>query len=138
MICKKCGSRDVKNWPFNLYGRRGYMIHCVRCGKEYFRSIDEYAKDLKEEKEMTNDQLQKEILKEKLAQLKSMKEDSNKPSLTVYLLLALFLGGVGAHDFYVGKPVTGLIKLVFCWTGIPTIISLFNIIGALMNKQNFK
>ena len=91
-----------------------------------------------EEKEMTNDQLQNEILKEQLAQLKSMKEDSNKPSLTVYLLLALFLGGIGAHDFYVGKPVTGLIKLVFCWTGIPTIISLFNIIGALMNKQNFK
>lgn len=92
----------------------------------------------KEEKEMTNDQLQNEILKEKLAQLKSMKEDSSKPSLTVYLLLALFLGGIGAHDFYVGKPVTGLIKLVFCWTGIPVIISVFNIIGALMNKQNFK
>ena len=48
MICKKCGSRDVKNWPFNLYGRRGYMIHCVRCGKEYFRSNDEFAKDLTE------------------------------------------------------------------------------------------
>lgn len=91
-----------------------------------------------EEKEMTNEQLQNQILKEQLAQLKSMKEDSNKPSLTVYLLLALFLGGIGAHDFYVGKPVKGLIKLAFCWTGIPTIISLFNIIGALMNKQNFK
>lgn len=91
-----------------------------------------------EEKEMTNEQLQNEILKEQLTQLKNMKEDSSKPSLTVYLLLALFLGGIGAHDFYVGKPVTGLIKLVFCWTGIPTIISLFNIIGALMNKDDFK
>ena len=91
-----------------------------------------------EEKEMTNDQLQNEILKEQLAQLKSMKEDYNKPSLTVYLLLAIFLGGIGAHDFYVGKPVKGIIKLAFCWTGIPTIISLFNIIGALMNKNDFK
>ena len=91
-----------------------------------------------EENEMTNEQLQNEILKEQLAQLKSMKEDSNKPSLMVYLLLALFLGGLGAHDFYVGKTGTGLIKLAFCWTGIPIIISLFNIIGALMNKQNFK
>ena len=91
-----------------------------------------------EETEMTNDQLQNEILKEQLEQLKSMKEESKKPSLTVYLLLALFLGGIGAHDFYVGKPVTGLIKLAFCWTGIPVIISLFNIIGALMNRQNFK
>lgn len=91
-----------------------------------------------EEKEMTNDQLQNEILKEQLTQLKSIKENSNKPSLTVYLLLALFLGGIGAHDFYVGKPVKGLIKLAFCWTGIPTIISLFNIIGALINKDDFK
>lgn len=91
-----------------------------------------------EEKEMTNDQLQNEILKEQLKQLKTMKADSSKPSLTVYLLLALFLGGIGAHDFYVGKTGTGLIKLAFCWTGIPTIISLFNIIGALMNKDDFK
>lgn len=91
-----------------------------------------------EEKEMTNDQLQNEILKEQLAQLKSMKEDSNKPSLTVYLLLALFLGGIGAHDFYVGKTGKGLIKLAFCWTGIPVVISIFNIIGALMNKDDFK
>ena len=91
-----------------------------------------------EEKEMTNDQLQNQILKEQLEQLKNMKEDSKKPSLTVYLLLALFLGGIGAHDFYVGKPVKGLIKLAFCWTGIPTIVSLFNIIGALMNKDDFK
>lgn len=91
-----------------------------------------------EEKEMTNEQLQNEILKEQLAQLKTMKEASSKPSLTAYLLLALFVGGIGAHDFYVGKTGTGLIKLAFCWTGIPTIISLFNIIGALMNKQNFK
>ena len=91
-----------------------------------------------EETEMTTEQLQNEVLKEQLAQLKSMKEDSNKPSLTVYLLLAVFLGGIGAHDFYVGKPVKGLIKLAFCWTGIPTIISLFNIIGALMNKDDFK
>lgn len=91
-----------------------------------------------EEKEMTNEQLQNEILKEQLAQLKSMKEDSNNPSLMVYILLALFLGGIGAHDFYVGKTGKGLIKLAFCWTGIPSIIALFNIIGALMNKDDFK
>ena len=91
-----------------------------------------------EEKEMSNEQLQNEILKEQLTQLKSMKEDSNKPSLMVYILLALFLGGIGAHDFYVGKTLKGLIKLAFCWTGIPMFIAVFNIIGALMNKDDFK
>ncbi|BBQ04304.1 hypothetical protein [Enterococcus phage vB_EfaS-DELF1] len=91
-----------------------------------------------EETEMTNEQLQNEILKEQLTQLKGVKEDSNKPSLIVYLVLALFLGGLGAHDFYVGKMGKGLIKLAFCWTGIPAFVAIFNIIGALMNKQNFK
>lgn len=91
-----------------------------------------------EENEMSNEELQHEIYKEQLCQLKELKEDSNKPSLTVYLLLALFLGGIGVHDFYVGKPVKGLIKLVLCWTGIPTLISLFNIIGALINKDEFR
>ena len=91
-----------------------------------------------EEKEMSNEQLQNEILKEQLRQLQELKEDSKKPSLMIYILLALFLGGIGAHDFYVGKTGKGIIKLAFCWTGIPSIIALFNIIGALMNKQNFK
>lgn len=91
-----------------------------------------------EEKEMKNEQLQNEIMKEQLKQLKELKEDSNKPSLVVYVLLALFLGGIGAHDFYVGKPVKGFTKLVFVWTGIPSIIAVFNIIGALMNKNDFK
>lgn len=91
-----------------------------------------------QEEEMSNEELQHEIYKEQLRQLQELKEDSKKPSLMVYILLALFLGGIGAHDFYVGKTVKGLIKLAFCWTGIPSIIALFNIIGALMNKQNFK
>lgn len=91
-----------------------------------------------EKKEMTNDQLQNEILKEQLAHLKNMNDDSNKPSLVIYTLLAFFLGGIGAHDFYVGKSGKGLIKLAFCWTGIPAFVAIFNIIGALMNKQNFK
>lgn len=88
--------------------------------------------------EMTNEKLEKEILKEQLEQLKSMKEQSNKPSLAVYILLALFLGGIGAHDFYVGKTFKGVVKLLFVWTGIPSVVALFNIIGALMHKENFK
>lgn len=85
---------------------------------------------------MNNEKLQNEILKEQLKQLKE--SNSNKPSLAVYILLALFLGGIGAHDFYVGKTFKGIVKLLFVWTGIPSIVALFNIIGALMHKENFK
>ncbi|MBO36438.1 MAG: hypothetical protein CL612_01230 [Anaerolineaceae bacterium] len=31
----------------------------------------------------------------------------------VALLLTLFLGGIGAHIFYLGKPVLGILYLAF-------------------------
>jgi TM2 domain-containing membrane protein YozV len=40
----------------------------------------------------------------------------------VGLLLALFLGGFGIHRFYLRQNTAGVIYLLFCWTGITTII----------------
>lgn len=37
-------------------------------------------------------------------------------------LFALFLGGFGAHKFYLGRIGQGILYLVFCWTFIPAII----------------
>lgn len=42
----------------------------------------------------------------------------------VGVLLALFLGTFGAHHFYLRRPGLGVLYIVFCWTGIPTIVSL--------------
>ena len=41
----------------------------------------------------------------------------------VLLLLTFFLGGIGAHKFYLGKPVQGILYLLFCWTFIPSFIA---------------
>jgi len=38
-------------------------------------------------------------------------------------LLAIFLGGFGIHKFYLGKPVSGILYLLFCLTFIPSIIA---------------
>ena len=43
-------------------------------------------------------------------------------------VLALFLGGIGIHKFYLGKPLLGLLYLVFCWTFIPGIIAFIEAI----------
>ena len=43
-------------------------------------------------------------------------------------LLAVFLGGFGAHKFYLGRPVQGLIYLLFCWTAIPALIAFVEFI----------
>jgi TM2 domain-containing membrane protein YozV len=40
------------------------------------------------------------------------------------LLLAIFLGGIGGHKFYLGNFVLGILYLVFCWTGIPSVVAL--------------
>jgi TM2 domain-containing membrane protein YozV len=38
-------------------------------------------------------------------------------------ILALLLGGVGAHKFYLNKAGLGVLYLVFFWTFIPAIIA---------------
>ncbi len=40
-------------------------------------------------------------------------------------LLALFLGGVGAHKFYLGNIGMGIVYLIFCLTFIPAIVAFF-------------
>ncbi len=47
-----------------------------------------------------------------------------------YILLALFFGDLGIHMFYAKKIKKGVLYLLFCWTFIPAILSLFDIIKA--------
>jgi TM2 domain-containing membrane protein YozV len=42
---------------------------------------------------------------------------------TVGVLLALFLGGLGAHQFYLRRNGLGVLYAVFFWTFIPSIIA---------------
>ena len=51
-------------------------------------------------------------------------------------LLAFFLGGIGIHKFYAGKTGAGILYLIFCWSGIPVIISFIEFIVALCKKAD--
>ncbi len=51
-------------------------------------------------------------------------------------LLAFFLGGFGIHRFYLGRPVSGFIYLLFCWTAIPAIIGFIEAILLLMMSED--
>lgn len=54
----------------------------------------------------------------------------------LYIILALFLGGVGIHKFYAGKFFQGFLYLALCWTGIPLVLSLFDTIGGLFRRAD--
>ncbi len=49
-------------------------------------------------------------------------------SKTVLLLLVFFGGGIGLHKFYLRKPVQGIFYVLFCWTFIPSLIALVEMI----------
>lgn len=53
--------------------------------------------------------------------------DESKKNFTTAFLLCLFLGGFGAHKFYLDQAGKGVLYLVFCWTSIPALLALINL-----------
>lgn len=53
-------------------------------------------------------------------------------------ILAIVLGGIGVHKFYLGKIGQGFLYLIFCWTGIPAILGLIEgILYLLASDEEF-
>lgn len=46
------------------------------------------------------------------------------PDRTTAGLLAILLGGIGVHKFYMGNTGMGILYLIFCWTFIPAIVGV--------------
>lgn len=60
----------------------------------------------------------------------------NKPSLGLYVLIALLFGGIGLHRFYEGRAFSGFMYLLFFWTGVPIILAVFDVIRALTTRRH--
>ena len=53
-------------------------------------------------------------------------------------VLALLLGGIGVHRFYLNQVGLGLVYLLFCWTLIPALIALVEgILYLVQDDQTF-
>jgi TM2 domain-containing membrane protein YozV len=50
-------------------------------------------------------------------------------------VLALLLGGLGIHKFYLGQIGKGILYILFCWTYIPAIISFIEGIMILVKSD---
>ncbi|MEE1059911.1 MAG: NINE protein [Treponema sp.] len=67
--------------------------------------------------------------------LDNLDADKNK---TVAGVLALLLGGIGIHKFYLGQIGKGIIYILFCWTYIPALLALIEGIQILsMTDEKF-
>lgn len=110
---------------------------------EFFHKISQERTD--EDSMILSHQLKLLINKFKLARLVQV-EEKPKPkaakkemkSRTIAILLALFLGGLGIHKFYLGENKYGVIYLLFCWTYIPAVFALIEAIQMMaMGEKKF-
>ena len=68
--------------------------------------------------------------------VKKVSQKSNKISKTVYLVLTILFGTIGINKFYAGKKKQGILSILFCWTLIPTILSIVEFIVVLTEKSD--
>lgn len=53
-------------------------------------------------------------------------------------MLAIVLGGLGVHKFYLGQNGMGIVYLVFCWTLIPAFVGFVEgVILLVMSDEDF-
>ncbi len=56
--------------------------------------------------------------------MQGWKKANNKDSRKTAGVLAIVMGGLGIHQFYLGRYGKGLLCVAFCWTGIPLFIGI--------------
>jgi len=63
---------------------------------------------------------------------------NHRKSKTVAFLLTFFLGGIGAHRYYLGSIGLGLLYTIFAWTFVPILIAFMELflIGSYVDDYN--
>ncbi|MGI5069939.1 TM2 domain-containing protein [Treponema pectinovorum] len=114
-ICPKCGVRQTQIVETKFCKDCGAKISkqaeiCPKCGV----------------RQMNSDS----------STLTNINSDKDK---TVAGVLAILLGDIGIHKFYLGQTGKGILYLLFCWTLIPAIIALIEGIQILcMSDEKFQ
>jgi len=116
-ICGDCGVSQ-ESLPEGQHEQRGQdQKYCTSCG------------------ELINKQA--EVCPEcGIRQISSSADSSTSSNQTTAGILALLLGGIGAHKFYQGNNKLGVIYLCFVWTLIPAILSFVEGILILTADEN--
>ncbi|MCF7820530.1 MAG: TM2 domain-containing protein [Candidatus Pacebacteria bacterium] len=63
---------------------------------------------------------------------------AKRKNLYLALILAILLGFFGIHKFYLGKIKSGVLYLLFSWTFVPAILTIFDVIKLIFqDKEKF-
>lgn len=60
----------------------------------------------------------------------------NKVNKTTYILLAIFLGSLGVHQFYSKNTKYGVLYLLFSLTFVPMLLSYYDVFKAVITKSD--
>jgi TM2 domain-containing membrane protein YozV/RNA polymerase subunit RPABC4/transcription elongation factor Spt4 len=101
-ICPECGVSQRKRPESGGPGRTADEKYCTSCGAVVNRDA--------------------ELCPE--CGVEQTVGSGSDPDRVAAALLALLLGGIGAHKFYLGDTTMGVLYLCFFWTAIPAIIGL--------------
>ena len=107
LVCPSCGGQKVSITSNNEY-------RCEYCGHVFANTAPSYAQA------QPNQNPNQTVA-------------TTDKSRTTAALLGILIGGFGAHQFYLGNTLKGLIYLLLCWTYIPGIIGLIE--GIMMLTQ---
>lgn len=90
----------------------------------------------KDKKRIEEEEKYRSQIRGRLSPTLQTKNDRNR---IVAALLAIFLGWIGIHKFYLGRPGQGIIYVLFAWTAIPAILGIIEgIVYLSMSDKSFQ
>ena len=143
-FCPQCGApaqdkkeSGIQKCPYCNEPIKDGLLFCPSCGKRLAPTPGNT-----ELKDQVQQQQQEQHQEQQDPKMHVYVHESDKEIYTdgpfgkvvnkvAYCLLALFLGGIGAHKFYAGKTKMGIIYLLFCWTFVPGVLGLIECLAAL-------
>lgn len=109
-------------------------IRTLEREKQLSRAAKNQLKELRREEQECL--LQIRNLQSFLPDAKGTYQVSKPKSKLLAILLAVFLGTFGIHKFYLNNSKWGFIYLIFCWTGIPTMLGLLEAVYYLIMPED--